>query len=142
MHKGATIQKGRVIGLEYCVEEPTAEEIYLSVKELGLECELEEDKQHPCWHCIYPSGRVKITLYGEDGKPLNEEFKNKRALLKALKPFVEKHKAELIMKRKPAKKEKKKKGEKKELTEADVYGVGQSRHRGGKGKGKRGKKKK
>ena len=71
--------EGRRISKEKSVENPNVFELELAAKDLGFEVVTEEDKKHP--RDFFRSGRINVSFYSDDKKPLNSEIKKKKIFL-------------------------------------------------------------
>ncbi|KJE89180.1 hypothetical protein CAOG_00700 [Capsaspora owczarzaki ATCC 30864] len=76
-----TLEQGRRLGVGYCCDSPTAQEVALVVKaNLKLECILEWEKAYP--RDFMQRGRVRVQLFDANKKPLNSGIPNRQTLLK------------------------------------------------------------
>eukprot|EP01024_Parvocaulis_polyphysoides_P003148 TRINITY_DN10878_c0_g1_i1.p1 TRINITY_DN10878_c0_g1~~TRINITY_DN10878_c0_g1_i1.p1 ORF type:complete len:165 (+),score=18.24 TRINITY_DN10878_c0_g1_i1:52-546(+) len=85
-----TWKKGRRIPKPTAVENPTAQHIYdCVVKGLKLNAELQMNKAYPRdW---MQRGRVKVELFDDDGKPLNNDVPSRKSLHIKVAELIPRH---------------------------------------------------
>mmetsp|Transcript_24421 Transcript_24421/g.53268 ORF Transcript_24421/g.53268 Transcript_24421/m.53268 type:complete len:170 (+) Transcript_24421:274-783(+) len=82
----AKIVEGRRIGVKYCVDQPTLQEILDVLEHLGFEAEV-EDKIYP--RDIFQRGRVRVTLKDPvTGEPKVGNIASRKALLQEIGTMI------------------------------------------------------
>lgn len=95
--RARSTNKGRLVGKEFCVDEPVAPVMAECCHRLGLSTVFEGDKRHPKDPLVF--GRIRIKLFRDGGDKstfINTKFKTKIDVLKAISEVYEKIYKELI----------------------------------------------
>jgi signal recognition particle subunit SRP19 len=85
--KSKSIDKGRKIPMEFCVEEPAAIYMVEAATKLGLMAGLEANKRHAKDPLVF--GRIRVKLKDEGGRFLHSTIHTKRQLLIEIAKIVD-----------------------------------------------------
>ena len=84
-----TIQKGRRISKEQCCDNPIVQEMGEVCQFLKLTHVMEPYKVIPRDNTAYP-GRIRVKIFDDDGKPVNEEIKCRMDLMRKMGEMIPK----------------------------------------------------